>query len=204
MLDFIFLIGLAIAVYVGYRSGFAKALVGFVSIFLSAIGGYLLYPYVSSFLMKTPLYGVVHSWVTSGVQGYVSQNANQGDLLQRYQVTAVEFLTPQIASSITAVIFNIISILLIIFVVKLVVLVLKKCTDFINHIPFVGKINRWVGCVFSGASYIVTCFLIVAVMFLPPANTSELSRDMRQKIDRSIIVKPVMKCNFFVDYQNVN
>ena len=56
MLDLIFLVGLAIALYLGYRSGFARALVGFVSIILSAFGGYLFYPAFAVVLMKTPLY----------------------------------------------------------------------------------------------------------------------------------------------------
>ncbi len=204
MLDIIFLVGLAIALFVGYRSGFARALVGFLGIFVSALGGYFLYQPVSSFLMGTPLRDWVHGGAISWTQNYVAQHANDADFIDRYQETAVELLTPQIADGITVVILNIISILLVILIIRLGVNILKKCTKLINRIPVLGKINQWVGMLLTGASFLVACFAIVAVMFSHPANQSELSRDMRQKIDNSIIVKPVMKCNFFADYQNMN
>ena len=202
MLDIIFLVGLAIALFIGYRSGFARALVGFFGIFVSAFGGFLLYAPVSSFLRGTPLYGLVHNGAVSWAQNYVAQHANDADLLQRYSEGAVELLTPKIADGITVVILNIISILLVILVIRLGVHILKKSTGFINRIPVLGKINQWVGMLLTGASFLVACFAVVAVMTMSPA--SELSRDMRQKIDNSIIVKPVMKCNFFADYQNMN
>ena len=203
MLDLIFVVGLAIALFVGYRAGFARALVGFAGVFISAFGGYLLYPSVSALLMKTPLYGMIYGLVMPGVKGYVSQNLNLGDLFSRYQVNTTELLAAKISEGITLVIFHIISIILIILAIKLLVHILKKSTKFINRIPVLGKINQLAGLLFSGASYITVCFLIVAVMFLPPANSSELSRNMSQQIDQSIIVKPVMKCNFFVDYQSM-
>ncbi|MBE7018756.1 MAG: CvpA family protein [Ruminococcaceae bacterium] len=203
MLDFIFVVGLAIALYLGYRSGFASALVGFVSIILSAFGGYLFYPAFAVVLTKTPLYNMVHSSVLAGVQGYVAKSVNQPDLFQRYKVTTVELLTSKMAEGVSAVIINIISIIIIFFLLRLVLFILKKSTKFINRIPVLGKINQWAGMLLTGSSFVVACFAIVAVMFLPPANTSELSRDMRQKIDSSIIVKPVMKCNFFVDYDSL-
>ena len=202
MLDIIFIAGLALALFIGYRSGFARALVGFLGIFVSALGGFLLYQPVSSFLMGTPLYGWVHGGAVSWTQNYVAQHTNDADFIQRYQGAANEVLTPQIADGITVVILNIISILLVILLIRLGVNILKKCTKLINRIPVLGKINQWAGMLLTGASFVVACFAVVAVMTMSPA--SELSRDMRQKIDNSIIVKPVMQCNFFADYQNMN
>ena len=203
MLDLIFVAGLAIALFVGYRSGFARALVGFFSIFISVLGGYLLYPSVAVLLMKTPLYDMIHDAVVSGAQGYVSKNVNQSDLFSRYKVNTLDLLTNKIAEGITTVIFNVISIILIILLLRLLLFLLKKSTKFINRIPVLGTINQWAGMLLSGASFVIACFAIVAVLFLPPANNSELSRDMHRKIDSSIIVKPVMKCNFFVDYDSL-
>lgn len=204
MIDIIFLIGLVLAFYVGYKSGFVRGLVGFLGIFVSAFGGYLLYPYVTSFLMKTPLFSIVNQWVFSGVQEYVNQQANPLELFLRYQVNTIEILSQKMAEGITVVILNVISILLIIVLIKVAVFLLKKMTGFINHIPVIGQLNRIGGLILSGASYVVVCFIIVAVMLLPPANSSELSRNMCQQIDRSAIVRPVMEYNFFANYESLS
>ncbi len=204
MVDLIFILGLIIAFYVGYQSGFVRALVGFLGIFVSAFGGYLLYPYVTSFLMKTPAFDFVNGWVSSGVQGYVNGHTNPDDLFLRYQADTIEMLCAKMSEGITVVILNVVSILLIIVLIKLAVFLLKKITGFINHIPVIGQLNRIGGLLLSGASFVVACFIIVAVMLLPPANTSELSRSMCQHIDRSVVVKPVMDYNFFVNYDSLS
>ncbi len=204
MIDLIFLLGLAIAFIVGYRSGFLKSLVGFVGVFVSAFGGYLLYPYVSSFLMGTPLFGVVNQSVLGWVQNYVSEHTNPNDLFLRYQADNIEMLCAKMSEAITAVIFNIVSILLIIVLIKLAIFFIKKLTKIVNHIPLIGQLNRIGGLLLSSFSYIVVCFIIVAVMLLPPANTSELSRNVCHQINNSVVVRPVMNFNFFVNYESLS
>lgn len=204
MVDLIFIVGLVIAFVVGYRSGFLKSLVGFVGIFVSAFGGYLLYPYVSSFLMGTPLFGVVNQSVLSWVQSYVSEHTNPDDLFLRYQADNIEMLCAKMSEAITAVIFNIVSIILIIVLIKLAIFIIKKLTKIVNHIPLIGQLNRIGGLLLSSFSYIVVCFIIVAVMLLPPANTSELSRNVCHQINNSVVVRPVMNFNFFVNYESLS
>ena len=204
MIDLIFIVGLVIAFVVGYRSGFLKSLVGFVGIFVSAFGGYLLYPYVSSFLMGTPLFGVVNQSVLSWVQSYVSEHTNPDDLFLRYQADNIEMLCAKMSEAITAVIFNIVSIILIIVLIKLAIFIIKKLTKIVNHIPLIGQLNRIGGLLLSSFSYIVVCFIIVAVMLLPPANTSELSRNVCHQINNSVVVRPVMNFNFFVNYESLS
>lgn len=204
MVDLIFIVGLVIAFVVGYRSGFLQSLVGFVGIFVSAFGGYLLYPYVSSFLMGTPLFGVVNQSVLSWVQSYVSEHTNPDDLFLRYQADNIEMLCAKMSEAITAVIFNIVSIILIIVLIKLAIFIIKKLTKIVNHIPLIGQLNRIGGLLLSSFSYIVVCFIIVAVMLLPPANTSELSRNVCHQINNSVVVRPVMNFNFFVNYESLS
>lgn len=204
MLDIVFVLGLAIAFYVGYRSGFVKSLVGFVGIFISAFGGYLLYPYVSAFLMSTPLFNLVNQSVVAWTQGYVAQHTNPQDLFMRYQAENIEMLCEKMSAGITVVIFNILSIVLIIVLIKVGIFLLKKLTSFINHIPVIGQLNRLGGLLLSGASYLIAWFVIVAVMLLPPANTSELSRNICHHINHSSVVRPVMNYNFFVNYESLS
>lgn len=207
MLDVGFLLCLAVAFIIGYKTGFLRALVGFLGVIISAVGGYLLYPYVTSFLMKTPLYDPINQWVLNGLNGYLQKNetlARLDELLMTYQAENTEALMNSMASGITTVIFNVLSIFVIIFLIKLIVFFLKKVTRLIHHIPVLGPINRFCGMILTGASFVTVCFIVVAVMLLPPSNTSELSKNMCQKIDESVIVKEVMDYNFFVNYDSLS
>lgn len=207
MLDVIFILCLAIAFIIGYKVGFLRALVGFLGMVVSALGGYLLYPYVTPMLMKTPLYTWINNWVIAGLESYLSQHetlAKMDELFVKYQVMDVESLRVGMAAGITTVIFNIISILLIILAIKLFVSLLKKFTKVVNHIPVIGAINRLFGMVLTGASFITACFLIVAVMLLPPSNTTELSQDFCRKVNDSYVVRQVMDYNFFINYKSLS
>lgn len=207
MLDVIFILCLAVAFLIGYKTGFLRALVGFLGVVISALGGYLLYPYVTPLLMKTPLHGWIYSLVVNWLKDYLSRNENISRLqnfFAKYQADSADGLISAMASGITTVIFNIISVILILLVIKLLILILKKFTKLINHIPVIGIINRLCGMVLTGASFITVCYLVVAVMLLPPSNTTEISRRMCEEIDRSYVVRYVMDYNFFVNYESLS
>lgn len=207
MLDILFLLALAVAFFIGYKVGFLRALVGFLGMIVSAVGGYLLYPYVTPFLMKTPLYSIINGWVLAGLESYLSQNETLSQidaLFTKYGVSDTEALRQGMAAGITTVILNIISILLIILVIKLFVLLLKKFTKLVNHIPVIGTLNRLFGMMLTGASFITVCFILVAVMLLPPSNTSEISRKVCQEIDKSYLVRQVMDYNIFINYESLS
>lgn len=206
MLDLGFILCLAVAFFIGYKTGFLRALVGFMSVIVSAVGGYLLYPYVSSFLVKTPLYQPINQWVLNGLEGYLQKSetlSRMDALLKTYQAENAQMLITNMASGITTVIFNILSIFVIIILIKLIVLLLKKVTNIIHHIPVLGPINRLCGMALTGASFVTVCFIVVAVMLIPPSNTSEISKNLCRRIDESLVVKEVMDYNFFVNYESL-
>lgn len=204
--DAIFIICLAIAFFVGYKTGFLRAFVGFVGMIISAVGGYLLYPYITPMLVKTPLNQWINDGVQSWIESYLSkQEAGQTEnLFIKYNVIDLSGLTEAMTSGITLVILNVISILLIILLIKLGILILKKFTSVINHVPVIGTLNRLCGMILSGASFLTVCFIIIAVLLLPPSNTTELSRSVCSEIDRSTLVREVMDYNFFVNYKSLS
>lgn len=205
--DVIFIICLAIAFFVGYKTGFLRAFVGFVGMIVSAVGGYLLYPYITPMLMKTPLNQFVYDGVRSQIESYLAkqETASQTEhLFLKYNVFDLSGLTEAMTSGITLVILNVISILLIILLIKLGILVLKKFTNIINHVPVIGTLNRLCGMILSGASFVTVCFILIAVLLLPPSNTTELSRNVCDEIDRSTVVREVMDYNFFVNYKSLS
>jgi uncharacterized membrane protein required for colicin V production len=207
MADLIFLIILSIALVIGYKIGFLKAIISFVGIIISAIGGYLLYPFITPIIMKTPLYGLVNNIVIEFLKIQYKTNIDNQNIPQlfvKYGANTIDGLIKNMSTGITVVILNILSLIIIIIGIKILISVLKGMSGFVNKIPIVGTFNRILGMLVSGVSCIILIYVFVAVMLLPPSNNTELSKKMCLEINKSVIVSRVMDYNIFVSYNSLS
>jgi uncharacterized membrane protein required for colicin V production len=207
MADLIFLAMLIVALIIGYNIGFLKAIISFVGVIVSAIGGYLLYPYVAPIIIKTPLYGYINDIVISYLKVQFATNAEQQNIPQlflKYGASTTDALIKNMSTGITVVIINIISLIIIIIGIKIVISILKSMSGILNKVPIIGTFNKILGMLVSGVSYIILVFVFVAVMLLPPSNATELSKKMCLEIDKSVIVSRVMDYNVFVSYNSLS
>jgi hypothetical protein len=108
------------------------------------------------------------------------------------------------ATGITVVIMNIISLIIVIIGIRIIIGMLKTMCGILNKIPIIGTFNKILGMLVSGCSCIVLMFVIVAVMLLPPSNKSELSTKMCLEIDESVIVSRAMDYNIFISYKSLS
>ena len=203
MYDLLFLILMGLALWSGYINGFLKAIVNFAGIIASAIGGFLLYPYLSDILVKTPLYTSILNSV-SKVLTLKIKDDGLPDLLVKYGVDNLERLSVKMAEGVAVIILNIISVIIIIIAIKVVFFFLKKYANWINDLPIIGKINRIFGMLVSGASAIVIIYILVAVVVMPPSNTTELSKEICRGINNSFLLSRVMDYNFFVNFRSLS
>lgn len=207
MADIILIVILALGILIGRHMGFLKGLVNLVCIGIAAIGGYLLYPYVSSFLMDTPLYGTILKPVTEYItNNYLSGTPmnNVNSMFIKYGVTTLEALFVKMAEGITVVIINIISIVAIFVLLRVVLMTVKFITSLITKLPVIHGLDKLLGMTTGFISSLLIVYLMVAVMMIPPCNKSEISQKMCEYIDNSVITKNVMDYNIFINYDSLS
>ena len=187
--------------------GFLKGLVNLICIGISAVGGYLLYPYFSAFLMDTPLFETILKPVTE----YITKNYLNGtpmnninSMFIKYGVTTVEDLFVKMAEGITVVIINVISIILIFLILRFALMTVKFITSLITKLPVIHGLDKILGMVTGFISSLLVVYLVVAVMLIPPCNKSEISQKMCEYIDKSVIAKNVMDYNIFINYDSLS
>ena len=207
MYDLIFVVIMALALFIGYRVGFLKAVVSFVGVIISAIGGYLLYPYITPILMSTPLNGFVNGITVNALSARFANEENLkgiAELFEKYNVTTIEAIVAKMSEGITLIALKVLSVLIVIILIKILMMFLKGFTGAINKIPIIGALNRFLGMVMTGSSALTIIYIIVAVMLMPPSNSTEFAKDMCAKIDKSIVVSRVMEYNFFINYKSLS
>ncbi len=207
MADLIFIIILLIFITIGRMNGFLKGLASLVCVIISCVGGYLMYPYFTSFLVETPLFGTISKAVSEYIsKAYQNGGAieNLNELMLKYNVTAIEDLFAKISEGITLVIINIISIAVIFIALRLILSTLKGITKLISKLPVISSLDKLLGVVTGIVSGLLITYLIVAVMMIPPCNKSEISRKMCEEIDKSVIAKHVMDYNIFINYDSLS
>jgi len=205
--DLIFAVIIIIAFLIGRHTGFLRGLVNLVCVVIAAFGGYLLYPYVSSFLVATPLFNII----SKPISEYILKNyyngspiENLNSMFEKYNVASIEDLFIKISDGITLVIMNVISLILVFLLLRFALGFVKGITSLVTKLPIIKGLDRTLGIVVSIVSSILIIYLLVAVIMIPPCNQTEISKIMCKYIDESVITKHVMDYNIFINYDSLS
>ena len=207
MADIIFVIIVLAGLLLGRHMGFLSGLINLVCVVISSFGGYILYPYFTAFLIKTPLFDTVNK----PVYDYITKNYLNGTpvetlntMLLKYNVSTIEEMFAKMSEGVTTVIINLISILVIFLALRFLLTAGKGIASLVSKLPVISGLDKTLGMVLGLVTALTVMYLFVAVMMVPPCNTSELSRAMCENIDNSLIVKKVMDYNIFVNYESLS
>lgn len=204
--DLILAIIIIVASFVGYRRGFIKAFLNLFFVLFSALGCYLLYPYVAEFISKTGLNKTVNDYILKHLtQKYViaPQGDNVASLLIKYNVDTVEALISKMAEGITVIVMNILAAIVVFVGIRIIFFMIKGVFGFLTKLPVIGSIDSLLGALMSFVSSMLIIFLFFAVILLPPCNKSEFSYTVCEEVDKSFLTKKVMEYNIFVNYDTV-
>ncbi len=204
--DLILALIIIIASFIGYRRGFIKAFLNLFFVLFSALGCYLLYPYVAEFISKTGLNKTVNDYILKHLtQKYViaPQGDNVASLLIKYNVDTVEALISKMAEGITVIVMNILAAIVVFVGIRIIFFMIKGVFGFLTKLPVIGSIDSLLGALMSFVSSMLIIFLFFAVILLPPCNKSEFSYTVCEEVDKSFLAKKVMEYNIFVNYDTV-
>ena len=191
-----------LSVFIGYKVGFIKSFLNLFFMLFSAVGCYLLYPYVAEIIMSTPLGENINTYffkiisekyLTMEPDGYLS-------LLLKYNAQTVEELIEKLAGLVSMLAVNIISAVAVFILIRVIFILIKGVFGFITKIPVIGFLNGILGAFLSVASSILVIYLFFAVILSPPCNTTEFSYNICKEVDNSVMAKNVMNYNVFINY----
>lgn len=205
--DLIFFLVVAITVVVGYKRGFIKSFLSLFFVLFSTFGAFLLYPYISDILKDTAFYTSVFEKVSMTLTDKYNAMTDTAEILKlfaKYNVETLSELISSASASVTNVIVDVFSAILAFILVRIVMFILKGIFGFISKLPVINGIDGLFGALFSFVSVMMVIFLFFAVILTPPCNESELSRDICDEIEQSVVTKKVMEYNFFVNYESLS
>lgn len=191
----------AFFIYSGYRAGLMKSFIKLLSYIVAIIISFFLYPVLSGFLVKTPLYDMLvrvigENYIMQGAADMT--NGNTFGILTEYIGAGIESAAAGIAGSIALLLINILSFIIVLILSKFIIRIVSKIFNIFTKLPVIKQFNRLGGAVFGGAIGVLLLYIICAVIFLffPFSPQSKIA----QQIDNSVFASELYENNIILDY----
>lgn len=199
--DFFVIAILFICIFVSWKRGLIKTVFSLFSTVIALVAARFIYPHVSLFLMKTPLYESIKNTVLNAadlnhIADTVTQKAQtdliynlhipdflKGALLENnnseiYNMLNVNGIADYISSYIAGIILNIFSMIVVFIIVRIALIFISKALNIISSLPVINTADHLGGAVFGliqGTIIIWICFIFLTFFMTKPAfqNISE-------------------------------
>lgn len=191
----------AFFVYRGYRSGLMKSFIKLLSYVLSIIISFFLYPHISGFLMKTPVYEKLSALIG---EKYISQgaadiaNGERLGFFAKYISQGIENAAAGIADSIAVLLINILAFIIILLLSRLLIHIIGSIFNVFTKLPVIKQFNRLGGAVFGGIIGVVVLYIVSAVICLAAPLDSQ-SKLVKQ-LDASVFAAEIYENNIILDF----
>ena len=203
---------LAIFFVFGYKAGLLKSLFGLFSFFISAMLTWILYPIVSSALVKTPLYDKLLKLITTTLKGDPALEQSLPEFLMGLpgfmkdsvivsSKKAFSALIESTGEAMTLLAINLITVIGLFLIFKLLSVIIRKYSQKINKIFMIGKINAFFGGLFGLLQGIFTVYIIIFIISLFP--TMKLYNIVADDLEVSYIGRAVFTENKIVSGLNL-
>ncbi len=150
MADLVLILVLGLFVFVGYKRGFAKTLVGMVSNLVSVIFGILLVKPVAYLIYISPLGKLFSSMAENFLQG------KTGGIPEAGVAAATDAIAMIIAS--------VVSFVLVTIIVKILAIVLANAVNIVAKLPLIRRANAVLGAVVGAVSGFVCIYVAIGVI----------------------------------------
>lgn len=180
----------------GCKIGLIKAIFDLLSFFIVGLFTWLLYPYVASWIIKTPLYHGIHNWLMLTLK----DNNIINESLPEFFINLPNFIKDSIVVSskrafdnlitstvdaLTILTINVISIIVLFVALIIISIFVKKLGSKINNIIIIGPINKILGAMFGFVQGIFVVYLVVMIISYFP--TTKLYNFMANDMESSLV-----------------
>lgn len=182
----------------GLKSGLVKAIFDLLSLFIVGILTWFLYPVVSKFLISTPLYNLIHNWLSSTLQNNNILSTSIPDFLSDLpsflkesivvsSKNTIDTLLTSVSDALSVLTINVISIIVLFIGLWLIAFFVRKLGTFINKIVIIGPINMILGALFGFVQGMFICYLIIMIISYFP--TTKIYDFVSKDMEKSYICK---------------
>ena len=169
--DIIVIAVVAVFVAAGYKAGLIRSFMGIASYIISIIIAFLIYPVVSGFLVKTPLYTYLTEMVNNN---YVSENMQSADtgmfgFFSKHMSEGLDAVATTVSEEIAALLINIIAFILVIVISRILIWLITKVLNIFSKLPVIKQFNRLGGALLGGIKGILILYIVFAIVtvFVP-------------------------------------
>jgi len=191
----------AFCVYRGYRSGLMKSFIKLLSYVISIIISFFLYPHVSEFLMKTPVYEKLAQIIGEKciTQGTSEAASNQSlGFFAEYVSKGIENVAAGIADSVAVLLINILAFIIILILSRFLIHIIGSIFNIFTKLPVVKQFNRLGGAVFGGIMGVVILYIISAIIcFVVPLDSQST---ISKQLDASVFAAEIYENNVILDF----
>ncbi len=188
-------------IWSGYKSGFMKAFVKVASYIISLIISFFLYPVISEFLIKTPIYDkLVEVIGQKYIMNNVSENVGQGTfgILSKYIEEGIQGAAIGIAESVAVLVVNIIAFIIILVLSKILIRVVGNLLGIFTKLPIIKQFNRLGGAVFGGLMGVLVLYILSAVFIL--FSPFDPQGTVGYEIENSTFASEIYENNIIIDF----
>lgn len=203
MADIFVILIVTLFIYLGYRSGFMKTFIKIASYLISIVISFFLYPVLSNFLLKTPIYTKIIDFLS---EKYISKGLlekGSGDVfgaIFKYIPGSLETATMNIAQSLATLILNILAFIIILVLSKIIIRIVGNILGIFTKLPVIKQFNRLGGSVLGGVVGVLMLYIISAgiILFTPFTPESKIITE----IENSTFASEIYQNNIIVNFLN--
>ncbi len=188
----------------GLKSGLVKAIFDLLSLFIVGILTWFLYPVVSKFLITTPLYDIIHNWLTSTLQNNSVLSTSIPEFLSELPAflkesivvsskNTIDTLLSTASDALAVLTVNVISIIILFICLTIFAFFVRKLGTFINKIIIIGPINKVLGGFFGFIQGMFICYLIIMIISYFP--TTKIYDFVSKDMEKSFVCKAMYNEN---------
>jgi len=227
ILDIIIIVTLVVMFFTGYLRGFIKTLFDLVSIVLTFLITYTLYPYVSKFIMtKTDTYKNLSESISKTfnfdklLEGAVTKEAqfdaignlplplNFKEMLtsnnnpEMFKLLNVSSFTEYVSSSLATIVVNVIVFLVLFLIIYTILTILVNMLNLLSKLPGLNQVNKLSGAALGLLMGLILVF--VALTILSIIISTKNATTLVELIDQSTIASFLFYNNPFMDFLDDN
>ncbi len=191
----------AVFIWSGYKSGLMKTFVKIASYIISIIISFLLYPIISDFLVKTPIYTKLVEIIGKEiVLDSVSDNISRGALgiLSNYINSGIQSAVAGVAESMAVLIINLLAFVIVLLLSKVIIRIVGNLLGIFTRLPIIKQFNRLGGSILGGLMGVLALYIISAVLIL--VSPVEPQSRLYKEIENSTFASEIYENNILLDY----